>query len=48
LYNLKDDPREKTDLKNKAPKKFQELAADLRRQIQKYGTVPWQKPLENP
>jgi len=44
LYNLRDDPLETTDLAKKAPAKFQELSAALRRQIQRYGTVPWQDP----
>ncbi len=46
LYNLKDDPKETTNLAKSAPKQFQELSALLRKQLQRYGTVPWQKPAE--
>jgi arylsulfatase A-like enzyme len=42
LYNLKDDPREETDRSKSAPKVFAELSAELRRQIQRGGAVPWQ------
>ncbi len=45
LYNLKDDPLEKNDLSKKAPRVFNSLSALLRREIQRYGTVPWQKPV---
>ena len=44
LYNLKSDPQEKIDLSRKNRKKFNELSAALRKEIQRYGTVPWQKP----
>ncbi len=44
LYNLKQDPEEKNNLAKKAPRIFNELSAALRRQIQYYGEVPWQKP----
>ncbi len=43
LYNLADDPREANDLRTKRPKVFRDLAAKLRRQIQRYGSVPWQR-----
>ncbi|MDA7915901.1 sulfatase-like hydrolase/transferase [Verrucomicrobia bacterium] len=43
LYNLKNDPEEKNDLAKKVPKKFNELSAVLRLQIQRGGQVPWQK-----
>ncbi|QNN25362.1 sulfatase [Planctomycetales bacterium ZRK34] len=46
LYNLADDPREEHDLA-KTPanrKRFNELAGLLRRQLQRGGAVPWQKP----
>jgi arylsulfatase A-like enzyme len=46
LYNLKQDPKEQSNLINKERKMFQQLAADLRREIQRYGSVPWQAPLE--
>ncbi len=48
LYNLKDDPLEKNNMIKKAPKIYQSLAAELRSQIQRYGTVPWQKPEATP
>jgi arylsulfatase A-like enzyme len=46
LYNLKTDPQEQTNLAQKNRGKFNELSAALRKEIQRYGTVPWQKPLE--
>lgn len=45
LYNLKDDPREENNLIDKNRKMFQQLAAELRKEIQRYGSVPWQRPL---
>ncbi|QDT97463.1 sulfatase family protein [Gimesia aquarii] len=47
LYNLKTDPLETKDLANKNRKKFNELSALLRAEIQRYGSVPWQKPLNS-
>ena len=44
LYNLAEDPLETNDLARKNRKVFNELSAALRREIQRYGTVPWQKP----
>ena len=44
LYNLKDDPLEKNNLISKQPKIYQQLAAELRKEIQRYGQVPWQRP----
>lgn len=44
LYNLKADPQERIDLSKKNRKKFNELAAILRKEIQRYGAVPWQRP----
>ena len=44
LYNLESDPKEQTNLAKKNPKVFRELSAALRRQLQRYGEVPWQKP----
>jgi len=44
LYNLKSDPLETTDLSKQNPKVFRELSGVLRRQLQRYGEVPWQKP----
>jgi arylsulfatase A-like enzyme len=46
LYNLKDDPREQQNLIDKNRKVFQQLAAELRKEIQRYGRVPWQRPME--
>ena len=44
LYNLASDPKEQTNLAKKNPKVFREMSAALRRQLQRYGEVPWQKP----
>jgi hypothetical protein len=35
---------ETTDLSKQNPKVFRELSEVLRRQLQRYGEVPWQKP----
>jgi len=43
LYNLANDPAEKTDLAQKNRRKFNELSAALRRQQQRYGQIPWQE-----
>lgn len=43
MYNLKNDPYETTDLAQKNKKEFQELSAQLRREVQRGGQVPWQK-----
>ncbi len=42
LYNLADDPLEQSDLSRSNRTVFNELAAALRREIQRYGSVPWQ------
>ena len=44
LYDLEKDPLEEDDLSKKAPKMFNELSAALRGQVQRSGSVPWQKP----
>jgi len=44
LYNLAEDPLETNNLAGRNRKVFNELSAALRREIQRYGTVPWQKP----
>ena len=44
LYNLRDDPLEMNDLRSKRPKIFRQLAEALRRQEQRYGVIPWQRP----
>lgn len=46
LYNLKADPLEKENLADKNRKKFNELSTLLRAEIQRYGSVPWQKPVK--
>ncbi len=46
LYNLNEDPYETTNLAEKNKAKVRELNEALRRQIQKAGGVPWQKPAE--
>ncbi|MFP6769050.1 MAG: sulfatase-like hydrolase/transferase, partial [Planctomycetaceae bacterium] len=45
LYNLEIDPREQKDLARTNPKVFRELSSALRKQLQRYGKVPWQKPV---
>jgi arylsulfatase A-like enzyme len=47
LYNLRDDPQEKTDLAKQNPKEFNELSAALRAHMQDAGRVPWQAPTES-
>ena len=42
LYNLKNDPQEKTNLIGKAPKVFKELSDALRHHVQIGGATPWQ------
>jgi len=44
LYNLKDDPKETTDLAAQQRKIFNDLTGALRQQIQRGGRVPWQPP----
>lgn len=44
LYNLKTDPYETADLAEKRKDIVRDLNAGLRKQIQKSGSVPWQKP----
>ncbi|MCA9079214.1 MAG: sulfatase-like hydrolase/transferase [Planctomycetaceae bacterium] len=45
LYNLHDDPLEQHDLSKQNRQVFQKLAAVQRAEIQRYGSVPWQKPV---
>ena len=47
LYNLKNDPLEQNNLAQSNRKKFRELSAALRVQIQRGGAVPWQDPISN-
>lgn len=44
LYHLADDPLEQHDLKDRERQVFRRLAAELREEIQRYGSVPWQQP----
>ena len=44
LYNLKNDPAEKTNLANKQKGVYNRLATKLRAQLQVGGAVPWQEP----
>ena len=41
LYNLADDPQEKTDLAKSEPETFKELSAALDAQLARYAKVPW-------
>ncbi|MEX2285950.1 MAG: sulfatase-like hydrolase/transferase [Planctomycetaceae bacterium] len=43
LYNLKTDPLEQRNVIKHEPAVFKELSAALRKQLQRYGTVPWQR-----
>ncbi|QDV51072.1 sulfatase family protein [Gimesia fumaroli] len=45
LYNLKLDPLEQNNLAGKNRNKFNQMSALLRAEIQRYGSVPWQKPI---
>jgi arylsulfatase A-like enzyme len=44
LYNLKDDPQETRNRAAEEPQVFKRLSAELRQQVQRGGTVGWQKP----
>ncbi|MBB74014.1 MAG: N-acetylgalactosamine 6-sulfate sulfatase [Planctomycetaceae bacterium] len=44
LYNLTQDPLEKTNLARQESRIFRELSSALRIQIQRGGAVPWQRP----
>ena len=48
LYDLKSDPLETTNLAAKEQRIFNQLAAGLRKQIQRGGQVPWQPPPKTP
>jgi arylsulfatase A-like enzyme len=43
LHNLREDPREQDDLKQREPKIYQELTAALARHLQRAGQTPWQR-----
>ncbi len=42
LYNLKQDPQEKSNVARQHPQIFRELSSVLRQHIQRGGAVPWQ------
>jgi len=42
LYNLRDDPQERTNLARANKKLFDDLATSLRQHIQRGGATPWQ------
>jgi arylsulfatase A-like enzyme len=42
LYNIQSDPLERENVFGRERKVVQELSAALRRQMQRYGSVPWQ------
>lgn len=44
LYNLRRDPQEQNNVAAEHRKVFNELAAALRRHIQRGGATPWQPP----
>ena len=44
LFNLKDDPYEKTNLAQQNRRKFNEMSDGLRKHLQRAGEVPWQRP----
>lgn len=44
LYDLRSDPQERNNLTTTNKKVFDELSAALRRNIQRGGATPWQKP----
>jgi arylsulfatase A-like enzyme len=44
LFNLKDDPQEKTDLAKQDTKRVREMSNALRARIQAGGVAPWGKP----
>jgi arylsulfatase A-like enzyme len=44
LYNVKEDPQETNNLADKEKSTFRNLSAVLRRQVQRGGSIPWQRP----
>ncbi|MCX7007931.1 MAG: hypothetical protein NTY53_11920 [Kiritimatiellaeota bacterium] len=44
MYDLKNDPLEATNLVTRNRKQFLDMAAGLRKQIQRGAVVPWQAP----
>lgn len=44
LYNIKQDPQEKSNVALQYPQVFREMASALRQHIQRGGATPWQPP----
>jgi hypothetical protein len=44
LFNLKDDPQEKSDLAKQNAQRIREMSNALRAHIQAGGVAPWGKP----
>jgi arylsulfatase A-like enzyme len=44
LFNLRTDPEETKNVAGNEPEVFKALSAELRRQVQRGGTIGWQKP----
>ncbi|MEQ8808309.1 MAG: sulfatase-like hydrolase/transferase [Imperialibacter sp.] len=47
LYNMKEDPKEQTNVIEENPDVYKKLNALLMEHIQRGGQVPWQKPIPN-
>jgi arylsulfatase A-like enzyme len=47
LYNIKQDPEEKSNVVRQHPEVFRELSSVLRQHIQRGGAVPWQQPTKS-
>ncbi|MEM7230815.1 MAG: sulfatase/phosphatase domain-containing protein, partial [Planctomycetota bacterium] len=45
LYNVKTDPRETNERSRQHPDVYRALLRAMRKQIQRNGAVPWQKPV---
>ncbi|MEM0964887.1 MAG: sulfatase-like hydrolase/transferase [Verrucomicrobiota bacterium] len=46
LYNLVEDPFEERNLASEEPERLRQLQGEMRRYIQKAGSVPWQPPAQ--
>ena len=44
VFNLRTDPEETKNVAGNEPEVFKALSAELRRQVQRGGTIGWQKP----
>jgi len=44
LYNLKDDPKETTDLAKKNPEKFKEMMATMDAYLERANSINWKRP----